>query len=835
MKNKILPVWSQEQNFYNLLGDLKLSVNIDENPYNISPDIFFSLAARQNRKRGFLFVSKLLGKHIPVKPHVPLLLGAVLSRLYMEKAYGIEVNQKDDIVRALVAKQKLEKVLEAIDKNKITLPEPTLVIGFAETATALGYALFSSFGNDATYIHTTRECIPEKPTLINFQEEHSHAMDHRLYALDEKLLSYKAHVILVDDEITTGKTALNLIEAIHKVHPRESYTVVSILDWRTDEHKKRFAAKEKELGIRICTVALLSGSIEVKGEPVEINDTSSQEASMTMEEGESKTFIHKLQKMSNLFQPLLLSSIDSENQINNQPYIKETGRFGIDSKDVEKLHEEVIDIANRLSCLRSGPNTLCLGTGEFMYIPLKISASMGEGVVYHSTTRSPIYPSNQQGYCIKNAYSFPCPYDFTVTNYLYNIPYGHYDDLFLFLEREVEEIKLEPLLRVLRVLGIPNIHVIYCMGNEDNMADPVLMGSYSTDDNIFLLKDVGNAIDERKTEDREEAIQGGEHYSETLPVEYKPSKGYMDLFHYSLNKFSQKLALAVAVVSERILKNRGKNLTLVSLARAGTPIGILIKRYLFFKYGLDLPHYSISIIRGKGFDENAVRFILKNHPCRDIQFVDGWTGKGAITKVLTKACKDFKTKYGISLEDDLAVLADPGHCVRTYGTREDFLIASSCLNSTVSGLLSRTIHRQDLIGDNDFHGAKYYKELEEEDVSNLFIDTVTDQFPMILDKVDSQTAEIEKNFSEPNWLGLKDMEKIQKEFCIEDMNLIKPGIGETTRVLLRRMPWKILVKDLENPNLEHILFLAKEKTVPVVVYPSMIYQCCGLIKPWEGE
>ena len=47
----------------------------------------------------------------------------------------------------------------------------------------------------------------------------------------------------------------------------------------------------------------------------------------------------------------------------------------------------------------------------------------------------------------------------------------------------------------------------------------------------------------------------------------------------------------------------------------------------------------------------------------------------------------------------LAVLSDPAGLAGKWGTRDDFLIASSCLNSTVSGLLSRTFYRRDLIGE----------------------------------------------------------------------------------------------------------------------------------------
>ena len=135
---------------------------------------------------------------------------------------------------------------------------------------------------------------------------------------------------------------------------------------------------------------------------------------------------------------------------------------------------------------------------------------------------------------------------------------------------------------------------------------------------------------ESSTETREQAIQAGIHYSEMLPTEYKPSKAYMDLFFSSLQHYKHKLAIAVGVVAEQIIQTKGTNLVLVSLARAGTPIGILIKRYIRYQYNLDVPHYCISIIRGRGIDENALHYILEHHPTETIQFIDGWTGKGAI-------------------------------------------------------------------------------------------------------------------------------------------------------------------------------------------------------------
>ncbi|QHZ48697.1 cysteine protease StiP family protein [Bacillus sp. NSP9.1] len=357
------------------------------------------------------------------------------------------------------------------------------------------------------------------------------------------------------------------------------------------------------------------------------------------------------------------------------------------------------------------------------------------------------------------------------------------------------------------------------------------MGSYPASDVTFLLKDLSGLSIEKSTRERENLIQSGTHYSEMLPVEYKPTDEYMKLFYASLEDSKQKVAEAVAIVAEQIVQKRGLHTVLCSLARAGTPIGVLIKRYIEVKYDAALPHYSVSIIRDRGIDENALHYILEHHPGASVAFIDGWTGKGAITKELTRAVSDFNKAYGTALPSELAVLADPGYCSSLYGTREDFLIPSACLNSTVSGLVSRTVFNQKWIGKDDFHGAKFYEELLEEDVSNLYVDTIAAEFPALF-KTAAETAALLMNHSEkPDWRGLASIATIQKAFGIDNTHLIKPGVGETTRVLLRRVPWKILIKPGSQKRLKHILLLAEDRGVPVEEYKDMSYSCCGLIRP----
>lgn len=346
-----------------------------------------------------------------------------------------------------------------------------------------------------------------------------------------------------------------------------------------------------------------------------------------------------------------------------------------------------------------------------------------------------------------------------------------------------------------------------------------MFSTYHNEDVVILLKDITGRVVPLGTAEREKFIQSGVYYSEMLPIEYEPSPLYLNAYSYALRTHSERTAWAVASVSQKIVRAKGQAPVLVSLARAGTSIGILIKRYLERKYGAKVSHYTISIIRGKGIDTNAMNYILQRHRPDSIQFVDGWTGKGAIQRELNAALRDYP---GVS--SGLAVLSDPAGTAAISGTRQDFLIAGSCLNSTVSGLLSRTFLRNDLIGENDFHGAMFYSKLQSQDRTYEFIETVEKHFPL--------EPVVEENVPDANTeSGLDEVRRLGREFSIPDINLIKPGIGEATRVLLRRVPWKILVKNLDDTEFLGPLYqLAEEKGVPVEIYPLKNYRACGIIK-----
>ncbi|MFI6102753.1 phosphoribosyltransferase [Streptomyces sp. NPDC051310] len=491
------------------------------------------------------------------------------------------------------------------------------------------------------------------------------------------------------------------------------------------------------------------------------------------------------------------------------------------------------------------PRVLVLGFEELMYAPLALGVALeargGADVRYSTTTRSPVLAVDDPGYAIRTRLVFPAhddPADGPGDRYAYNVAGAGFDAVAVVVDSVADTPALHAPDGLLARLAAHIPHVVLAVvpsyvpepGRVPMLPEPLrgpAFSSYAPEDVGWLLQDLSDVELEAPTEEREEAIQsGGAHYAESLPVEYQPTARYQELYHAALTASAARIARAVGAVTETVLAERSPRPVLVSLARAGTPVGILMRRWAHHRHGLDLPHYAVSIVRGRGIDTNALRWLAAHHNPADVVFVDGWTGKGAITRELAEALKDFE-----GFHPEIAVLADPGSCVRTYGTREDFLIPSACLNSTVSGLISRTVLRADLVGPDDFHGAKYYRELAHADVSRDFLDTVAARFDDVADAVDADVKELLATDRTPTWAGWAAVERISEEYGIHDVNLVKPGVGETTRVLLRRVPWKILAQRGAGADLDHVRLLARQRGVPVEEVDGLPYTCVGLIHP----
>ncbi|MEU7578999.1 phosphoribosyltransferase [Streptomyces sp. NPDC041068] len=814
------------------------------------------LALRRNPKRAHLLVSNVLGKHVPQRPSVVYAAGHDL---------GVRV-------RSLLGDDEARRAL---------------VLGYAETATGLGHAVADGVGL-APYLHSTRRPVEGVERAGGFEESHSHATSHLLLPEDPRLLAGEGPLVLVDDEFSTGNTVLNTVRALHERFPRERYVIVALVDMRSPEDQGRLDDFAREIGARVDLVATASGTVRLPDGVLEKGQALVAEYEHEHEHESEHEPEHEPEHESG---PGGESGDKPESAAVPRPRgerapvdrvelgwpagVPDGGRHGFTPTHRAALDAALPDMAARIA--KALPDdarrVLVLGFEELMYAPLALGVELerrtGAEVRFSTTTRSPVLAVDDPGYAIRTRLAFPAhdePAEGPGTRYAYNVAGAGFDAIVAVVDSVADTPQLhapEGLLARLsahtgRVLlavvpsyipefapecasanapeNAPENVPAYVPERSRMLPEPLrgpAFSSYAPEDVGWLLQDLSDVTLEAPTEEREEAIQsGGAHYAESLPVEYQPSERYQELFRAALDTSAARIAQAVGTVAETVLAERSPRPVLVSLARAGTPVGVLMRRWAAHRHGLDLPHYAVSIVRGRGIDANALRWLAAHHDPADVVFVDGWTGKGAITRELAEAVREFEEAGGpAGFSPEIAVLADPGSCVRTYGTREDFLIPSACLNSTVSGLISRTVLRADLVGPDDFHGAKFYRELADADVSGEFVDAVVSRFGEVVDAVDAQVKEVLSAERAPTWEGWAAVERISEEYGIHDVNLVKPGVGETTRVLLRRVPWKILACAGAGADLDHVRLLAEQRGVPVEEVGELPYTCVGLIHP----
>ncbi len=185
--------------------------------------------------------------------------------------------------------------------------------------------------------------------------------------------------------------------------------------------------------------------------------------------------------------------------------------------------------------------------------------------------------------------------------------------------------------------------------NMDAGAARPFSGSYDPSDVLFLLKPV--TMPETSIEEKETLIQRGvRHYSEMITRESAPTEAYTRLFEAALSENQDRFAANLVNLAEWMMSTHRGPLTLVSLARAGTPVGALLKRWIA-RSGRDVMHYSVSLIRDRGIDANALTYIAGQRPVESILFVDGWTGKGVMARELRSAIRAWRNSAGAGLND----------------------------------------------------------------------------------------------------------------------------------------------------------------------------------------
>ena len=342
-------------------------------------------------------------------------------------------------------------------------------------------------------------------------------------------------------------------------------------------------------------------------------------------------------------------------------------------------------------------------------------------------------------------------------------------------------------------------------------AEAPFSGSYAPEDVTFLLKPVALAATEVAAKER--LIQSGRrHYSEMIAPESPPGRAYMDLYEQALARNGARLAGDIGALARALAERAAgrPEIVLVSLARAGTPIGVLLRRALE-RLGVAAPHYSVSIIRDRGIDRQALAYVAARHDPADAVFVDGWTGKGAIAAELERSLAD--APFGF--RPFLAVVADPAGRADLAATGEDYLVPSGLLNAIVSGLVSRSILNSELVGPGDFHACVHYPEFASRDVSRDFVDAVD-----ALAAARPAPGLPPRPRPEAAALCDRAVAELMARFGVTDRNRIKPGIAEATRAVLRRVPERLLLRDPKDPDVRHLIHLAGEKGVGIDRLPA---------------
>ena len=366
-------------------------------------------------------------------------------------------------------------------------------------------------------------------------------------------------------------------------------------------------------------------------------------------------------------------------------------------------------------------------------------------------------------------------------------------------------------------------------------------GSYLPSE-VTLLLDIVSAdsVNDISPTQKEALIQSGQrHYSDMLTLEKPPSATHEALYNQALAAGKQRMANDVTSLAFSLHQlfhafvSASQPLILVSLVRAGLPIGVLLQKALSdasASYALASQHYGVSIIRDRGLDPVALQYILQQHPHSPIVFVDGWTGKGAIYGELQRSLAqitDKRQQAQLFHQGDgvipLMTLADPAGVAWLSASDDDWLMPASLLNSTVSGLISRTLYREPSDG---LHQAVYYDKLQPWDRSGEFIQTI-DALRQQTPLPTPLTGKLLPTFTTQSVI-----DDLAARFAISNRNRIKPTIAEATRAILRRDPECVLVNEMADGQDTALLrHLCEEKNIQVIADASIApYQAVTIIK-----
>lgn len=360
------------------------------------------IAKRENNtRRKYLVVNRLQGKHIPVSPKEALQMFRSLAELIKE-AYP---------------------------------SERLLMVGFAETATAIGAAV--AIECQAAYMQTTREVI-DGVDYLYFSESHSHATEQKLVKTDlDKIIGKTDRIVFIEDEVTTGNTILNIVRLIQKTYAQPvSFAVASILNGMNEEALENYknlkipvhylVKTAHDTYTEIAEQYQADGTCHICTKPQEKEVEQQKEVQQQIEMQQTKAQQPiEVQEISGWINARRLHTADTYKQACEQLWQEIQQKYGY-----TKYTKET----------ETGRRILVLGTEEFMYPALYVGAKLEEAgytVRMHATTRSPIAVSKEEKYPLHTRYELASLYDKNRITFVYDLT--EYEEVLVLTDAQNQE------------------------------------------------------------------------------------------------------------------------------------------------------------------------------------------------------------------------------------------------------------------------------------------------------------------------------------------------------------------------------------------------------------
>lgn len=361
------------------------------------------IAKRENNtRRKYLVVNRLQGKHIPVSPKEALQMFRSLAELIKE-AYP---------------------------------SERLLMVGFAETATAIGASV--AIECQAAYMQTTREVI-DGVDYLYFSESHSHATEQKLVKTDlDKIIGKTDRIVFIEDEVTTGNTILNIVRLIQKTYAQPvSFAVASILNGMNEEALENYknlkipvhylVKTAHDTYTEIAEQYQADGTCHICTKPQEKEVEQQKEVQQQIEMQQTKEAQQpiEVQEISGWINARRLHTADTYKQECEQLWQEIQQKYGY-----TKYTKET----------ETGRRILVLGTEEFMYPALYVGAKLEEAgytVRMHATTRSPIAVSKEEKYPLHTRYELASLYDKNRTTFVYDLT--EYEEVLVLTDAQNQE------------------------------------------------------------------------------------------------------------------------------------------------------------------------------------------------------------------------------------------------------------------------------------------------------------------------------------------------------------------------------------------------------------